>query len=538
MDETVLIRPETDPSGVPHATSAARGAMPLDLLDGAVRRLRLMMLTLLACLVFALSVNLVMSGLGFDHRGRFTGAHRAGIFVAFGLTIAMYLVARSRRLHPQRILDIGVAYVVTSGFVVAYLYCLGGFEPTESIRGVSWLAIWVVLFPLVIPGTPARTLFVSLLTASMMPLALWVTVLAGYPAPSTDQTVPIVMQTYVAAAMALVPAIVLQRINRDVVRARRMGSYHLNELLGRGGMGEVWSARHRMLKRPAAVKLIRMESMGTDDPERIRQTQKRFEREAQVTASLHSPHTVELYDFGRAHDGTFYYVMELLDGVDLQSLVERFGPLPAERVVHVLRQVCDSLADAHHVGLVHRDVKPANVFVCRRGLHVDFVKVLDFGLVKPTRVDDGESLQTAANIVSGTPAYLPPEVAQGAALDARADLYSLGCVAYWLLTGQTVFTGDSAMQLALQHVQAQPARPSTRTELAIPEALESIIMQCLEKDPARRPASAAHLDALLERTGLASTWTPERAERWWRRHRPEKPAEPAAPPDAAASAIP
>jgi len=306
--------------------------------------------------------------------------------------------------------------------------------------------------------------------------------------------------------------------------------------LGRGGMGEVWRASHRMLKRPAAVKLIRAEAMGHGDAERIRSTQKRFEREAQVTASLHSPHTVELYDFGRTSDGTFYYVMEMLDGVDLQSLVRRFGPLPAERVVHILRQACDSLADAHHVGLVHRDVKPANLFVCRRGLHVDFVKVLDFGLVKATHAEGDDTLRTAANVISGTPAYLPPEVAQGAALDGRADLYSLGCVAFWLLTQQPVFLGDSAMQLALQHVQEKPTLPSKRTELEIPAALEQIVMQCLEKDPNNRPASATHLDELLARTGLAESWTPERAERWWRQHRPERAPESTATTGAAAAA--
>ena len=529
MDETAVIQPEVDASQAPGFVAApTSAALPLDLLENAVRRLRIMMLTLLGCLTVALSINLIMSGMGLTTRGRFTRAHLLGILVAFVLTLVMYLVSRSKRIQPQRILHLGIVYVISSGFVVAFLFCLGGFQPSETIRGTSWLAVWVVLFPLVIPNTPVRTLLVSLATASMMPLALWVTVLLGNPGPTADQAVPIVLPTYVAAAMALVPAFVLQRINRDVVRARRMGSYHLENLLGRGGMGEVWRASHRMLKRPAAVKLIRAEAMGSDDPQSIRHTQKRFEREAQVTASLHSPHTVELYDFGRTQDGTFYYVMELLDGIDLQTLVERFGPLPAERVVHILRQACDSLSDAHHVGLVHRDVKPANLFVCRRGLHVDFVKVLDFGLVKTTRMDAGDSLRTAANIVSGTPAYLPPEVAQGTTLDGRADLYSLGCVAYWLLTGHTVFDGQGAMQQALQHVQEQPTRPSKRTELAIPESLESIVMQCLAKDPSQRPATAAQLDTLLERTGLALAWTADRAERWWRRHRPERVSEPLA----------
>lgn len=530
MDDTVLIRPDTDAARAPRPAAApASGRLPLDMLEAAVRRLRVTMLAVLGGLLVGITVKSILSASGLERPEMFTRGHQLGLLVALALTLAMYFVTRSRRLHPQLILNIGIAYVLTSGFVIALMYCMVGFLSYELIRGTSWLVVWVVLFPLVVPGTPARTLFVSLATASMMPLALWVTVLFGNSSPSPEQIVHIVLPTYVAAAIALVPALIINRMNRDVVRARRMGSYHLDDLLGRGGMGEVWRASHRMLKRPAAVKLIRPESMGHDDAQRIRDTQKRFEREAQVTASLSSPHTVELYDFGRTNDGTFYYVMELLDGVDLQTLVERFGPLPAERVAHVLRQACDSLADAHHVGLVHRDVKPANIFVCRRGLRVDFVKVLDFGLVKATRVDGEDTLRTAANVVSGTPAYLPPEVAKGAAVDGRADLYSLGCVAFWLLTGQTVFCGEGAMQLALQHVQEQPAPPSKRSELEIPEAIESIVMRCLEKDPKDRPASATELDELLKGSGLAQMWTAERAELWWSQHRPERRVAPTEP---------
>jgi serine/threonine-protein kinase len=538
MDETALIHPHTDTSPAPMApVASARGGLPLDLQEDAVRRLRVTMLAVMGGLLFAVTVKSIMSAVGLERPEMFTRAHQLGMLVSFVLSLAMYRVTRSQRIPPQTILNIGIAYVLTSGLVIALMYCMLSFLSYEMIRGTSWLVVWVVLFPLVVPSTPARTLFVSLATASMMPLALWLTVLFGNPAPSSEQVVQIVLPTYVAATIALVPALIISKMNRDVVQARRMGSYHLDDLLGRGGMGEVWRASHRMLKRPAAVKLIRPESLGHDDAQGIRDTQKRFAREAQVTASLNSPHTVELYDFGRTNDGTFYYVMELLDGVDLQTLVERFGPLPAERVAHILRQTCDSLADAHHVGLVHRDVKPANIFVCRRGLHVDFVKVLDFGLVKATRMDNEDTLRTAANVVSGTPAYLPPEVAQGATLDARADLYSLGCVAFWLLSGQTVFSGKGAMQLALQHVQEQPIPPSKRCELEIPEALENVVMQCLEKEPHRRPASAADLDELLAATGLAPAWTPQRAERWWRRHRPERPAESAEPSGSAAPAV-
>jgi serine/threonine-protein kinase len=287
-------------------------------------------------------------------------------------------------------------------------------------------------------------------------------------------------------------------------------------------MGEVWRAEHRMLARPAAIKLIRAEVLGATGGARL-QAIRRFEREAQATARLQSVHTVELYDYGRADDGTFYYVMELLDGFDLHRLVEQFGPLPPERVVHLLRQVCASLAEAHEAGLVHRDIKPANIYVCRRGRDVDFVKVLDFGLVKhggETR-EDADQLSGAALVAGGTPAYMAPEQAVGEAeLDARADLYSVGCVAYWLVTGTAVFTGRTPVETMMMHVHREPDPPSARTGSPLPAELEAVVLACLAKDPAARPRTA---DELAERLGslrLGSEWTPARAHAWWAAHAP------------------
>jgi serine/threonine-protein kinase len=301
-------------------------------------------------------------------------------------------------------------------------------------------------------------------------------------------------------------------------KARQMGSYRLVERLGQGGMGEVWRARHDMLARPAAIKLVRGDQvgLGTGPPDAA--VLRRFEREAQTTAALHSPHTVELYDFGVTADGTFYYVMEILDGLDLEQLVRRFGPVPPERAVHLLAQLCDSLADAHAVGLVHRDVKPSNVYTCRKGLKYDFVKLLDFGLVKPAWHDHvGESSLTAEDAVPGTPAYLAPEIALGRLdVDGRADLYAAGCVAYWLLTGQRVFDGGSAVQVAVQHAQARPVPPSRRTDRPVPPALEALILRCLEKEPARRPASAQELARELAACGLERSWSQDEAAAWWR----------------------
>jgi serine/threonine-protein kinase len=274
-----------------------------------------------------------------------------------------------------------------------------------------------------------------------------------------------------------------------------------------------------MLARPAAVKLVRPELIGaTNGPEGM--ALQRFEREAQATAAMRSPHTVGLYDFGVTADGTFYYVMELLEGLTAESLVKQFGPVPAERAIHILRQICHSLAEAHEAGLIHRDIKPANVFVCRYGREVDFIKVLDFGLVKTLRQETDVTL-TAENVVCGTPSYMAPEQALGLDRDdARSDIYAVGCVAYWLLTGQLVFEGSSSIEVLMQHAQKRPMPPSQRTELPIPESLDRLILSCLAKDPVNRPQSAAALSRKLSACAAELSWTEERATQWWERHRP------------------
>src|SRR5206468_1620159 len=225
------------------------------------------------------------------------------------------------------------------------------------------------------------------------------------------------------------------------VRMEDIGSYTLDSRLGTGGMGEVWKAKHKLLAREAAIKLIRPQVLQSSTGRQEFLLRKRFEREAQVTASLRSPHTVALYDFGHAKDGSFYYVMELLDGIDLETLVDQYGPMDPGRVVHILYQACKSLEEAHKAGLIHRDIKPRNILLCKLGLEYDFAKVLDFGLVKSLRPTDvAESMLTVEGVITGTPAYLAPEIALGNRdIDGRADLYSLGCVAYFLLTGLLVF---------------------------------------------------------------------------------------------------
>jgi serine/threonine-protein kinase len=277
-----------------------------------------------------------------------------------------------------------------------------------------------------------------------------------------------------------------------------------------------------MLIRPAAVKLVSPQELGSApnrDPELRR---RRFEREARATAGLKSPHTVQLYDFGVTDDGTFYYVMELLDGLNLDALVDGFGPVPAERAVHLLRQVCASLDDAHNNGLVHRDIKPANIIVSRIGSAWDFVKVLDFGLVKLEggQQSDASLRLTDEQNVSGTPGFIAPEVVLGKPSDHRVDIYSLGCVAYWLVTGKLVFEGPGAVKVMSDHIHTEPEPPSSRSKQPIPPELDRLILDCLEKDPDKRPATAAALQARLQAIPMATTWTPERAEKWWGSHLP------------------
>jgi serine/threonine-protein kinase len=293
--------------------------------------------------------------------------------------------------------------------------------------------------------------------------------------------------------------------------------------MGKGGKGEVWRARHRLLVRPAAVKLIRRDALRgltTTTPDRVL---RRFAREAQATAQLECPHSIQLYDFGTTRDGSFFYVMELLNGLDLETLVERFGPQPAERCVYLLRQACHSLEEAHSRGLLHRDIKPANIFCCRYGIELDWVKVLDFGLVYGEGDTVSQTKLTAEGTVTGTPAFMAPEALMGdAALDARTDLYALGCVAYWLISGRMVFEAPSPMKLALMHVDKPPVPPSQVTELPVPPDLDRLILDLLAKRPADRPASAAYVSARLEAIRLDSPWTQERARAWWMSHLPER----------------
>lgn len=413
---------------------------------------------------------------------------------------------------PRRILWLGTIYQIYGAFCIAYLE-----QAADGGGGVPVICIWILSFTLV-PTSPARAALAAYLAAATEPLAFGLRYYLGQRAWPSDASVALsFFSGFVAAAIAVLIARVIYGLGRQVADARKLGAYVLVEELGHGGMGEVWRAEHHSLIRPAAIKLLRRELSAHLRASDLEAMNKRFYREVQATAQLSSPHTVAIYDFGQTADGSLYYVMELLSGIDCESMVGKFGPQPAERVVHLLRQACESLAEAHYRGLVHRDVKPANLHCCALGMELDFVKLLDFGLVHDVERDERLTLDGS---ITGTPAYLAPESASHSHFDARSDLYSLGCVAYWMITGTTVFSGDTAAAVLAAHIRDQPEPPSRRTEVPFPKELEDIILSLLAKDPDARPQSAEELSRLLAAVPLPA-WTPQRANAWWRAHVPD-----------------
>jgi hypothetical protein len=449
-------------------------------------------------------------------------------FVAASVMGALWLLAKLRpwSLRALTILDTGSMFL--AGTSLASMAAQN--DEKQLMAGVFALSVTIMARAVLIPSTATRTFVLSWLAAAQL---LIVSVIFHHPAPIPGfssgflkalVTVNALLWLTISTTLSTVTSRTIYGLRQQISKASEIGQYTLEEKIGSGGMGEVWRATHRMLIRPAAVKLITAPALGstpTRDPElRLR----RFEREARATGRLKSPHTVQLYDFGVTDDGTLYYVMELLDGMDLDTLVDQFGPLPPERAVHILLQACASLEEAHQNGLVHRDVKPANLIVSRISSEWDFVKVLDFGLVKleSTAQSQASVRISAESNVSGTPGFIAPESVLGGESDHRVDIYAVGCVAYWLLTGKLVFEGPGAIKVLSDHVHTQPMPPSGRTDQPIPQELEQLILQCLEKDPSKRPSSATELRSRLRALELPTPWTPERAEGWWLEHAPNR----------------
>ena len=434
------------------------------------------------------------------------------------VSLAVFLLVRLRRLPVRLAGDVGLLYYFA---VAAGISLFEHWEPWPLHYvpiHISWVCLWIPLYPMMVPTGRGKLALAAMAAALTGPMALFASVaLRGTPLPAVESLTWVVLPPFLAAALAVYPGTALHRLERAAKRARELGAYKLSVLMSKGGMGEVWKAEHRILARPAAIKLIRPAKFHKAPLIKRRHAVQRFEREARITASLRSPHTVELYDFGVTDDGSFYNVMELLDGLDLKTLVQEHGPLPAERAVHFLIQACDSLAEAHARSLVHRDIKPANLFACRYGLEVDFLKVLDFGLARTAQpFDDREDRITAEGMTAGTPAYIAPELARGEpAYDHRVDLYGMGCVAYWLLAGRTVFHAPNVMAMLHKHIRQAPTPLSRLGMRGVPAPLEELVLACLEKDPRDRPSDAASLRKLLEGIELEDPWTMERARRWW-----------------------
>lgn len=495
------------------------GSVPPELLRTA--RGRVAKLSLFILVVSALTLPFFLGPWGEKHFGGSPVAVSYYVLLMVLSSGAMYLVSRLRWVSSQRLLDLALVYEVVLAFGTGVARHSMPWPEVMLARDWSEVAVWIVLFAVVIPNTQGKALLAALLAALMDPLGLVIGVSAGLPMPDGPALGSIFGPTFFAVILAAFLSRFVLAMGHRIEEAEKLGSYRLIERLGSGGMGEVWRAEHAMLARPAAVKLIPPARLASHD---ARTTRLRFEREAKATAMLESPSTIRLYDFGVTDEGTFYYVMEYLDGLDLDELVERFGPLRPERAVYLLLQICDSLEEAHRTGLIHRDVKPANIYVCRRGLHYDVAKVLDFGLAKWSEADTFEGPKlTHEGSIAGTPAFIAPEAITGdGPIDGRADLYSLGCVAFWMLTGRLVFDEDTPMKLLLAHAHREPPDLVALAEQQIPVELEAIVVDCLCKRPDGRPQSAAAMARRLAAIELESPWTAERARHWWRTNLPRR----------------
>ena len=531
MSGDTLIHPKAhDASGAGTRFGRSRWSLPPDLLRDTRQRLRAIALLLAFVFLMADFVAAFVAGPdSVEHLFSRPALWLPGA-VSIVIALAVALVCGRPSIPAHTLVNLGLVFEVVTSFGIAaaeypHVYAPMQYQPGEyGGLGLSWVSVWVLLFTVVVPTPPRKAVVAALASASAVPITI-----AGAMSradrlaiafTAREFFVAFVLPYLLVVLMAYVGARVVYRLGTAISRARELGSYRLVRPLGQGGMGEVWLARHRMLARPAAIKLVKPEVLGASDPT-VRETSiARFEREAQATASMRCPHTVDLFDFGVTDDGTFYYAMELLDGYDLDTLVDRFGPVPPERAIHLLRQVCHSLAEAHERGLIHRDVKPANIYACRYGRDLDHVKVLDFGLVKTRQGADDPRL-TRQHTAGGTPAHMAPEQALGEdAVDGRTDLYAVGCVAYWLVTGRLVFESDSPLGMMADHARTPPIPPSKKTDLEIPADLERVIMRCLEKDPADRPQTADELAAALAACERARAWTRARAEEWWELHGP------------------
>jgi len=483
----------------------------------------------LACVTLSVvGLNLSLS-IWFLHRPSF---NRPSIpLLVAGVAFAtLWLLLRGMPRRPRfvRAVELSTLFVGTAAFSSMALVMDLTASPDMVVR--TLLTYMLLVYAVYVPSTARHTLVVAaLMTVPLLgsiflafrswdpalydpPAAIWPKGQIGdmaYPATLVSAAL-----WAIVVAMAAGFSQTIHGLRKAVRDFRRLGQYTLEEKLGEGGMGVVYRASHAMLRRPTAIKLILPDRAGTD-------ALTRFEREVQRTAMLTHPNTVTVFDYGRTTDGVFYYAMELLTGATLQELVEVDGPQPEERVIHVLEQAAGSLAEAHDAGLIHRDIKPGNILVVDRGGIADLVKVVDFGLVKDVSgaAPSGPAL-TMTDTITGTPLYMAPEtVTAPQTVDARTDIYALGAVGYWLLTGTHVFGGNSIVEVFARHLHAIPDAPSARLGAPVAADLEAVLLACLAKRPEDRPATAHVLRERLLACAVAGRWTNARAAQWWAGHR-------------------
>jgi serine/threonine-protein kinase len=444
-------------------------------------------------------------------------------------TIVLLTYRKSLSLNQLRWLELGIfgsaaGFLVWAKYTGLKLAVLAG-DPVAAMAVIqattTYFFALLAFYGMFIPNTWRRAAAVVIPMGLMAPLAAFAFKLSVDGLPNyeilceqvaTPMTLSANMLTLlIGACTAIYGTHIIHHLRRDVQRAKQFGQYKLKRLLGAGGMGEVYLAEHMLLKRPCAVKLIHPDKAG--DPRVLA----RFEKEVRATAKLSHPNTIEIFDYGHTDDGQFYYVMEYLPGMSLSELVRRHGPLPAGRVVHMIRQVASAIREAHRLKLLHRDIKPANIFVAQRGGMDDVAKLLDFGLVRPMHRDgDPQSpCDVETPSITGSPLYMSPEQGPTGRLpDARSDLYSLGAVAYYLITGAPPFQADGVMRLLAAHATEAVVPPSRRAK-DVPADLERVVLKCLAKRPEDRFQDAGELIHALDACEAAGTWTEDMATEWW-----------------------
>ena len=448
---------------------------------------------------------------------------RGGILV--GLLVCFFVLRSARRftLSRLRVFELAIFGVIAVQLMFMLATQLTGFaDEQDAASCLSYLGLmfsaWIIVmltYGILMPNTWRRAALVLFPMAAIPYVVLivlqWLNPELGVLLAQDNSKVPLPLP-FVAAAIGVFGAHVINSIRREEFKARQFGQYRLGEKLGGGGMGVVHKAEHMLLKRPCAIKLIKPENEA--DVQALAQ----FEKEVTITAQLTHWNTVEIFDYGRTDDGTFYYVMELLPGLNIEEMVEHHGPLSPARVVYLLRQVCDALDEAHALGLIHRDLKPANIFVSERGRKCDVAKLLDFGLVKERRESMSDAGAAKYGSFSGTPLFMSPEQStRYEDVDARSDIYSLGAVAYFMLTGVPPFEGKNVIEVLAAHTKQDVVPPSQKTT-TIPSDVEQIVLRCLEKQPEKRFQDVASLTVALTACQCSSEWNQTVAAKWWREH--------------------